>query len=215
VRIEALALSEDYCDQLTCRQSGSRDAATEALTPGSKDRYLAGLWQQHILYQLLWYHGLDGYATDTRRSAQPDSYRAPSWSWASLDGKVDIDFPAPSPSILFDFHVTLMDVHVEQVTDDPFAQVKAGYVRLCGPLLTLTIKRTTSSISSRCRAYDALLNGQHTKGFVYPDMDVGDADVPFLHFMPFYNSNSANSQCVGLLLQPTGVSRGQLEGVAD
>jgi hypothetical protein len=54
-----------------------------------------------------------------------------------------------------------------------------------------------------------LLNGQHTKGFVYPDMDVGDADVPFLHFMPFYNSNSANSQCVGLLLQPTGVSKGQ------
>ena len=111
--------------------------------------------------------------------------------------------------MVFDFHVNLMDVHVEQVTDDPFAQVKASYIRLCGPLLTLTIKRTTSSISSRSRAYDALLNGQHTNGFVYPDMDVGDADVPFLHFMPFYNSNSANSQCVGLLLQPTGVSKGQ------
>jgi hypothetical protein len=54
-----------------------------------------------------------------------------------------------------------------------------------------------------------LLNGQHTNGFVYPNMDVGDTNVPFLHFMPFYNSNSANSQCVGLLLQSTGVSKGQ------
>ena len=117
--------------------------------------------------------------------------------------------------MIFDFHVALMDVHVEQVTDDPFAQVKAGYIRLCGPLLTPTIKRTTTSISSRSGAYNALLNGQHTRGFVYPDMDVGDTDVPLLHFMPFYNSNSANSQCVGLLLQPTGVSKGQFRRVAD
>ncbi|KAE9372497.1 HET-domain-containing protein [Stipitochalara longipes BDJ] len=176
---------------------------------GNKDRYLAGLWRQHLLYQLLWYRGLDGYAANTGMSARPDSYRAPSWSWASLDGKIDIDFPAPSPSMVLDFHVTLIDVHVEYVTDDSFAQVKAGYIRLCGPLLTLIIKRTTASISSKATAYDALLNGQQTEGRVYPDMDVGDANVPFLHFMPFYNSNMANSQCVGLLLQPTGVSEGQ------
>ncbi|KAF4626407.1 hypothetical protein G7Y89_g11750 [Cudoniella acicularis] len=175
----------------------------------NEDEYLAGLWRQHILYQLLWYHGLDGDRTDTRTSARPESYRAPSWSWASLDGKIDIDFPAPSPSMIFNFHVTLTDIHVEQLTSDPFAQVKAGYIRLRGHLLTLIIQRTTASIFSRARAYDALLNGQRTKGRVYPDMDLGNANVPSLHFMPFYSSTMETSQCVGLLLQPTGVLKGQ------
>lgn len=107
------------------------------------------------------------------------------------------------------FHVTLMDVHLNLVTDDPFGQVGGGYVRLRRPLLTLIIMRTTTNVSSRARGYDILLNGQQTKGRVYPGMDVGDAMAPSLHFMPFYSFGEDNSPFVGLLLQPTGVSKGQ------
>lgn len=46
--------------------------------------YLAGLWQKTLLLDLLW----------TRSSAyeiwqRPTNYRAPSWSWASIDGLVE------------------------------------------------------------------------------------------------------------------------------
>ncbi len=44
--------------------------------------YILGLWQEHLIYNLLWY-------TDAPAYQRPSgSYRAPSWSWASLDGMV-------------------------------------------------------------------------------------------------------------------------------
>jgi len=46
------------------------------------DEYIAGLWKGHLLNQLLWmtYPNL--------KKRRPDKYRAPSWSWASVIGKV-------------------------------------------------------------------------------------------------------------------------------
>jgi len=53
-----------------------------------KDNYLAGIWERQLLPSLSW-----------RRSDKPDQphypalaeYRAPSWSWASIDGPVEFD----------------------------------------------------------------------------------------------------------------------------
>ncbi|ORY09167.1 heterokaryon incompatibility protein-domain-containing protein, partial [Clohesyomyces aquaticus] len=42
--------------------------------------YLAGLWHEHLAAQLLWR------VWDDKKSARPEQYRAPSWSWASIDG---------------------------------------------------------------------------------------------------------------------------------
>lgn len=46
-------------------------------------RYLMGLWEDNLLDDLLWIP-LDS----ERPAARPDEYRSPSWSWASMDGKV-------------------------------------------------------------------------------------------------------------------------------
>ena len=48
--------------------------------------YLAGLWQESLLHDLCWYYTM--YKTDEFfcQSRRPIHYRAPSWSWASLDG---------------------------------------------------------------------------------------------------------------------------------
>ncbi|KAF4633114.1 hypothetical protein G7Y89_g5007 [Cudoniella acicularis] len=47
-----------------------------------KDTYLAGLWKDHIVNQLLWmtYKNL--------KKSYPEAYQAPSWSWASVNGKI-------------------------------------------------------------------------------------------------------------------------------
>ena len=47
-----------------------------------KDEYLAGLWRKWLPYHLLWYKEKPA---DTGRSV---IYRAPTWSWASVDGEV-------------------------------------------------------------------------------------------------------------------------------
>ncbi|KAK4096829.1 HET-domain-containing protein [Parathielavia hyrcaniae] len=50
------------------------------------DQYLAGLWRLSLLFDLLWSVGNDGTDPNNRR---PERYRAPSWSWASVNGLVD------------------------------------------------------------------------------------------------------------------------------
>ncbi|KAI1788950.1 HET-domain-containing protein [Ganoderma leucocontextum] len=44
--------------------------------------YLAGLWRATLVQDLLWYK------TFETRYARPDAYRAPSFSWAAVDGRV-------------------------------------------------------------------------------------------------------------------------------
>ncbi|KAE9369752.1 HET-domain-containing protein, partial [Stipitochalara longipes BDJ] len=55
------------------------------------DKYLAGLWLKGIEKQLLWSSPYGHNSRQQSRSpvnTRPSSYRAPSWSWASLDGPV-------------------------------------------------------------------------------------------------------------------------------
>lgn len=48
------------------------------------DEYFAGLWRPSLPLFLLWY--------SVNRWSRPASYQAPTWSWASLLGPVDMDF---------------------------------------------------------------------------------------------------------------------------
>ena len=50
-------------------------------------RYLAGLWKHHLLTQLLWDMGIGG--------KRPQTYQAPSWSWASTTGQVKLNLVQP------------------------------------------------------------------------------------------------------------------------
>jgi hypothetical protein len=47
---------------------------------GHCQHFLAGLWSENLSQQLLW--------VSTSSSAYREQWRAPSWSWASLDGTV-------------------------------------------------------------------------------------------------------------------------------
>lgn len=46
------------------------------------DEYISGLWRKDIEYQLLWS------VKDDSLTYRPHIYRAPSWSWASVDGVI-------------------------------------------------------------------------------------------------------------------------------
>jgi len=59
--------------------------------PHTTYKYLAGIWRDHIPMQLLWYvHSGSLGATEVPAvHTQPLHYRAPTWSWASIDGSVE------------------------------------------------------------------------------------------------------------------------------
>ncbi|KAF5257237.1 hypothetical protein FOXYS1_12249 [Fusarium oxysporum] len=90
-----------------------------AATASIDSHYLAGLWRNNIIFGLCWQ--IDPRKGFQRREGQ---YRAPTWSWASLDSA--IWFPSVKyPLATFqNAHVTL-DSH-----KSPFGKVTGGWIRL-------------------------------------------------------------------------------------
>ena len=91
------------------------------IRPG--DTYLAGLWSKDLPNNLLW-----GVTSEGRR---PPTYRAPSWSWASLDGRLgalDKSFNSR------DGFCQILDASTTTSGLDPFGEVSGGFIKLCGQL---------------------------------------------------------------------------------
>jgi hypothetical protein len=89
-----------------------------------QSEYLAGLWHSGLPHQLLWY------VPEGERVTRSSTYQAPSWSWASLDGKVvffDMERRLPPFVSVLSHDVTLKD-------NQPFGQFTGGFLRLRGHL---------------------------------------------------------------------------------
>ncbi|WYZ34272.1 hypothetical protein EsH8_I_000548 [Colletotrichum jinshuiense] len=90
------------------------------------DRYLAGIWQSQILHMLNW-------TVFTPKPKHSGPYRAPSWSWASVDGLVKLRKPAAG----FEFLVSVVDVDVTtKKKQDDTVDVIGGFIKLRGALFT-------------------------------------------------------------------------------
>jgi hypothetical protein len=88
------------------------------------DQYVAGLWRKTLVQELYW----------SVHSAQRLSYyRAPSWSWASLDGEPDVGFLS---RLDCDIKILpkVIDCNVELQGVNPYGAVKAGRITLQAPL---------------------------------------------------------------------------------
>jgi len=91
----------------------------EALRP---ETYFAGLCRSGTICQLLWYAAVS--------VAPVPLYRAPSWSWAAIDGHVDYDF---RPSQVNQMLSSVVDVSVSAIVDE-YGPVDDGYITIHGPL---------------------------------------------------------------------------------
>src|SRR5204862_7890562 len=97
--------------------------------------YLAGLWKTLLLRQLLW--EVENYQSARR----PSAYRAPSWSWASVEGTgISYAFggdttriPTTSP------HIRILDVQCTAKGVDPTGQVSGGFLKVSGPLVAASV----------------------------------------------------------------------------
>jgi hypothetical protein len=94
------------------------------------DRYLAGLWWSQIATSLRWKRN----AEEAARPRPP--YRAPTWSWAAVDGPVA--FAHYDYLLEYAFWgkalVEVLDADVTPLHGDEMAQVKDGYITVKGKL---------------------------------------------------------------------------------
>lgn len=93
----------------------------------TKSRYLAGLWENDIVPGLLWHcinHGTSRIRGD---------YRAPSWSWASVEAAIS-DHSHLMPQDRDAFDITVIEAYCTPSTVDPFGAVSDGFIKMRGRL---------------------------------------------------------------------------------
>ena len=110
----------------------------------SGSEYLAGLWEHHLAHDLLWevrYPGI-----------RAESYRAPSWSWASIDCHLEPNEKwrsgnkGDAQSIC-----TVVKASVTPSTSNRFGRISSAFLRINGFLRT--ILSSESSVDRPPNAY--------------------------------------------------------------
>jgi hypothetical protein len=104
------------------------------------DGYLAGLWRRKIEEQLCW----------SRFGPQPavhrPHWRAPTWSWASIDGAVS--WYELQDGLLETKYAHVLDASTEKYGQDPFGQVISGVLRLaCSNMVSGSLIHPENSIN--------------------------------------------------------------------
>jgi hypothetical protein len=101
-----------------------------------RDVYVAGMWRRNLERALLW--------TQDTPGSRPLEYRAPSWSWASVDGVICHYITIRAQSLI---HVE--DVVLNYATEDYTGAVTGGWLDLRGslkPMRLQEIERNGSTV---------------------------------------------------------------------
>lgn len=160
------------------------------------DEYLAGLWRRHLPYHLLWFKER---ASPTSFRLSNANYRAPSWSWASLDGEITTH---PISHINGEqILIKLLDVHITAVGPDVTGQVSGARLFLRGLLKPASWKWLDDD-----QLYTLILDGQNANdSYAFPDEEsvLASADVFCLPVHTF-DLGVDERRTYGLVLGSTG-----------
>ncbi|KAJ9623243.1 hypothetical protein H2203_006181 [Taxawa tesnikishii (nom. ined.)] len=140
-----------------------------------KDEYVAGMWRRYLQDELLWR------VKDHELSQRPSEYRAPTFSWASVDGEIYYSSGVGSAIEATGYLVTVEQIELDYVTNDTTGPLKGGYIRLGGTLKELRfeyddlesdpeIKGVVNGTTLR-----STVNGQRLMGTQLIEFDVMDA----------------------------------------
>lgn len=104
-------------------------AVTSQFQSTLKGTYLVGLWKEDLIRELLWCPA---------RGNRPVSYYAPSWSWASADGRIVPPPENPDSSFNHDL-VEIIDASVTLATSNRFGPVSHGSITLRALMIPATL----------------------------------------------------------------------------
>lgn len=99
-----------------------------------QDEYVAGLWRRCLEAQLLW-HVNDARQADYRPSTRSFAYRAPTWSWLSVDGDIH-----PGRCLRDGLHIEVLDVAMKYRSEDTTGLITDGSLTLRGRLRPLKLR---------------------------------------------------------------------------
>jgi hypothetical protein len=124
------------------------------LIPNPSHNYLAGLWRENLAEELLWHTPGDKYIGTIREasvgpSARPIPWRAPTWSWASIQAPVEhgVWFNMEKQP----FHPSIV-VHQASCTptnnSDATGELTDGRISLSGPIVPVILRHAEGEMIS-------------------------------------------------------------------
>ncbi|KAH7044651.1 heterokaryon incompatibility protein-domain-containing protein [Macrophomina phaseolina] len=112
--------------------SGIAKALLRGKGEGGAGAYVCGLWRGNLVEDLLW-TSVDGMRTP------PERWRAPTWSWASVDGEVSYEWADPGAADgeneMFTKLIEVRHVHVKPSGRNPLGAVGEAWLMVEGPVV--------------------------------------------------------------------------------
>ena len=99
-----------------------------------KTQYIAGMWNRrwYIEYELCW--GVKN-QVNGQPPYRPKEYRAPTWSWASVEGKISYSHKTDHDITGDNQESFVEEAEVQTIDGTPTGPVKSGFLRIEGPLI--------------------------------------------------------------------------------
>lgn len=107
----------------------------------TKERYLAGLWEEQLWRHLLWYARVSV-------ESRPKVYLAPTWSWASIVAEVGFIGTRYSTQ-----QVEILKADTQPAGNDPFGKVSGGSLTLRGLLRIFQLQKR---VGARRNSWESL-----------------------------------------------------------
>lgn len=175
VRLAWYRTIEGYTSRNMSFQSDKLPALSgiiSALQKYTGDVCYAGIWRSWFLKGLLWRLQVpehDDYVFNPKIPERVGKWRAPSWSFASLEGVVLYLLVERTPDT--GFCATLEECSVTPQGLNPLGELASGFARIRGPITSLG--NVASQVSSTGRAcVIQLVDEEIAQGSMYFDIDV-------------------------------------------
>lgn len=161
------------------------------LVPSNRGRYLAGHWESSLPYSLCWY-------TEKPASNNLTEWRAPSWSWAAVQGSVHwiyhiADYGPDRYTAEPSSCVTILDATTTPKGDDPMGQLSSGAIVLKGNFLAGKMQQDKTKLKEfqwlrsskpfHCkRFWDHAIEGDSVEVVALQLLRIGDRKKPHGHY---------------------------------
>lgn len=156
----------------------------------TKDEYIVGFWRKGIERQLLW---------QSSATTKPTEYRAPSWSWLSINSTVRP--MVPYSNNLVETIVKVLDVRMNYSGEGSFGPVTYGCLRCHGILGSAVCQKISDWWAIQTVHGRALKSMPISYGFLDHMTDLSEHKVTYLPVLKYEGMFSV----LGLFLKPTHV----------
>jgi hypothetical protein len=191
------------------------------------DQYLAGLWRKDIELQLLWCQQHPGRRLVPGSKYVPSwsyekrlprsKYRAPSWSWASVDEKAYVIYSPRFEGTEYVYYAHVLSANAVPAGKDPFGELEGGELQIsCSVMLGGQVKKIqTGEYNGMDFSYFEVEidspDDRKDNFLVYPDAEELDGrDIYLLPVLETLGKDKHNKRDLkGLILLSTGSKKGE------